>query len=605
MKSLRYLILTTVCILGGFTGCNDDFLERVPLSKINDGLFWTTPNDLQVYMNNLYSKTELLPSYNSSTYSEIGPYLDDASSGSDIMVKVDYNKRMNAEFQLADASGWSTSNWEVLRDINYFLAHYKSVDAEFDKVARYVGEAYFFRATFYFTKLKRFGDVPWAPTLLDSDSPELFDGRTPRNELVDHLMDDLDLAIEYLPARGTGSWDGRINKEAALALQSRIALYEGTWEKYHALKNTPFRVQGGDNGQHFLEKAAEAAATLMEMSATNGYPGLDNVGQEDGYWNLFNQKDYSGSKEVLFWRQYSTEADQLYNRWVNISYTGAGTGITKRMIDQYLCTDGKPIYTATNVQNPLYKGDNTLLNVVTNRDPRLNQTICVPDDKHYRWKPDDWFQKPTITAELSTRCVTGYQLYKGHSADRAEYDAKKGTTAFIYFRYAEVLLNYAEAKAELGTISQDDIDKTVNALRRRVGMTEGLLDMNNITTDPNWLFKSTKAPLTPLLQEIRRERTVELAFEGFRVPDILRWAAADELIVGFRPKGAQMAQWPETNPSNYDYIYVDDEGYMDPYEQYETMKRGYRFNLERDYLYPIPTSELTLNPALRPQNPGW
>ncbi len=402
--------------------------------------------------------------------------------------------------------------------------------------------------------------------------------------------------------RGGGAWTGRVTKETALALQARIALFEGTWEKYHALKNTNFRVQGGegDNGRGFLEKAAEAAGALMELAAANGYPALDNVGQEDGYWNLFNRKDYSSSKEVLLWRKYSTDADQLYNRWINISYTGAGCGITRRLVDQYLCLNGRP----ANASNEQYMGDATLVDIVTNRDPRLNQTICVPDGKHYRWLPDVMFETPSITGELSTRCVTGFQMYKGHSADKAEYDARKGTNGCIYFRYAEVLLIYAEAKAELGEITQGDIDKSINLLRGRVGMPP--LEMNNITADPGWLFATTgPAAVSPLLQEIRRERTVELACEGFRVDDIFRWAAADELIAGYKPKGARLEQWPQIDPSNHDFIFEDNDGYMDPYAQYIPLRSGYRFNLNRDYLYPIPQNELTVNPALRPQNPGW
>lgn len=609
MKRYKYLIIAIagiLAVLAGLTGCNDDFLERGPLSKINDALFWKTPSDLEIYINNLYSKNGLLPNYNSAYYNVIGPYTDDAFDGSDLLIQIDYNKRMNGENTLpTSGGGWQASDWELLRNINYFMAHYQQVDVEFPKIAQYVGEALFFRSVFYFTKLKRFGALPWASTLLEPSSDELFENRLPRNEVVDSIMLDLDHAIEYLPARGSGPWTGRVTKETALALQARIALYEGTWEKYHGLKGTPFQVQNGDRGMRFLKKAVAAADSLMQMSATKGYPALDNIGQPNGYWNLFNQKDYSTSKEVLFWRKYSTTADQLFNRWINISYTGAGVGITKRLVDLYLCMDGNPIYTAPGVKNPLYKGDDSLLTVVRNRDPRLNQTICVPDGKHYRWKPDTYFENPMLVAVLDTRCVTGYQLYKGHSADKTEYDNRKGTNGCIYFRYAEVLLTYAEAKAELGTITQEDIDKTVNALRKRAGMT-GMLNKDNIPSDPNWLF-TTKgaAAVSPLLQEIRRERTVELACEGFRVDDIFRWAAADELLAGYRPKGAKLLQWPDIQASPPDYILEDQKGYIDPYAQFAPMKNGYQFKIGRDYLYPIPTNELTLNPSLRPQNPGW
>ena len=610
MRPYKYIVIALACCIVGLTGCNDNFLERGPMSRINDALFWHTPNDLQVYVNNLYSKHGLLPNYNASYYDRIGLYTQDAFDGSDLLVRYDYHRRMNGESQISAAGGWSTTDWELLRNINYFLAHYQQVDADFSLVAPYVGEALFFRALFYFAKLKQFGALPWAPNLLDPSSDELFESREPRDLIVEYILEDLDLAIEYLAARGNGGWTGRITKETALALKARIALYEGTWEKYHGLKSTPFRVQGS-YGRQFLEKAIEAAETLMTMAAETGYPALDNVGQVDGYWNLFNQKDYAGSREVLFWRKYAADPEYMSHRWNAISYTGAGVGITKRLVDLYLCLDGRPIYMADGVKNPLYEGDDDLLKVAVNRDPRLSQTLCLPDGLHYRWKPDAYFEMPSVSnnvSDWSTICVTGFQMYKGHSADRTEYDAlsRRGTTGCIYFRYAEVLLIYAEAKAELGTITQADIDKTINALRTRVGMTNGLLNMANIPTDPNWLFSTTgQEAVSPLIQEIRRERAIELACEGFRVDDIFRWAAADELIVGYKPKGAKLAQWPTITPNGAPHLRIDADGYMDPFYQYVPARNGYQFNINRDYLQPIPTNELTINPALRPQNPGW
>ena len=190
--------------------------------------------------------------------------------------------------------------------------------------------------------------------------------------------------------------------------------------------------------------------------------------------------------------------------------------------------------------------------------------------------------------------------------DYAENQTQKCTQGAIYFRFAEVLLIYAEAKAELGTITQPDVDKTINLLRKRVGMTNGLLDISDITEDPNWEFKN----LSPVLQEIRRERKVELACENFRKDDIFRWAAADELIVGHRPLGAKRAQWENYPGSTSSFknavmsLSVDENGYIDPYQKYSAMAKGYNFNLDRDYLNPIPTDQLVLNPNLG-QNPGW
>jgi hypothetical protein len=575
--------------------CEDDFLERSPLTSINDGNFWETPNDLKSYVNNFYNS--MLASWNTWN---AGPWRADAANGADNDITISYNKRMNGENTLpTSGGGWSASDWAALRNINYFFDHYKTAVGDATAINQYVGEALFFRALFYFDKLRTFGDVPWLPATVNIGSDLLYASRTPRNEVAAHIMDDLDLAVSYLPARANGAWTGRVTKEAALALQARIALYEGTWERHHARKNTAFKVDGAD-GTALLQKAADAAGSLIALADANGYPALDNTGVEDGYWLLFNRKDYSASKEVLLWRKYSFD-DGLLHHWISTTGTGDGCGISKSMIDSYLCMDGQPI-----ALSPLYLGDDSVTHVVANRDPRLNQTIQVPDSKHYIWIPDEMFSRPSIGASSSTANVTGYQRYKGHSADNAEYaNGQQSTTGCIYFRYAETLLIYAEAKAELGTLTQADADKTVNALRTRVGMT-GLLDVNNIATDPNWEFTG----ISPLLQEIRRERKVELCCEGFRVDDIFRWAAADELLVGKRPLGAKRLQFenipdaPATFTAGVRRLTIDARGYIDPYQGFRQMANGYQFNLDRDYLSPLPTNELVLNRNLT-QNPGW
>jgi hypothetical protein len=272
------------------------------------------------------------------------------------------------------------------------------------------------------------------------------------------------------------------------------------------------------------------------------------------------------------------------------------------MVDSYLCTDGKPISVS-----PLYQGDANLKTLVINRDPRLNQTICVDDDQHVRFFEDNtFFMFPKFGGSIEETCPTGYQLYKGHGQSNSQQRGLATPVAWIYFRYAEALLIYAEARAELGEITQNDIDKTINTLRKRVGMNDGLLDMNNIITDPNWQFTS----ISPLLNEIRRERKVELACESFRLDDIFRWAAADVCIKGYIPRGAVWSQWTDFSwdgsyEDGWNALDRDDEGYILPYKIFPAVSAtGYNFNLNRDYLSPLPTNELTLNTALG-QNPGW
>jgi len=349
------------------TSCNDDFLERSPENAISDGAVWKTPSDLQLYVNNFYNRTGLLLRDEAvGAGCNMGIYTLDRDNGSDTEIPQIFSSRMNGQASLpSTGGGWAQADWQALRDINYFFANYHKATGDPAEINRYVGEALFFRAIFYYDKLCRFGDVPWYDHLLNPDDEDLFKGRDPRNVVVDNLMADLDLAVSYIPSRD-GKWDGRVNKETAMLLQARIALFEGTWEKYHAKKNTAFKVTGSD-GSKFIQKAAAVTDALMALGTCD----LDNKGVENGYQKLFNLTSYASSKEVMFWRQYSISLG-LVNGWQDFSTYGAKTGLSKRMVDTYLCADGKPI-----AGNSLYKGDATLLDIVANRDPRLNQTIYV------------------------------------------------------------------------------------------------------------------------------------------------------------------------------------------------------------------------------------
>ena len=606
MKKVKYIFIMALIIIA--SSCNDDFLERAPLDAISDASYWKSTNDLKLYVNNLYNRDDLL---SQSTGWSIGPMGWDADGGSDTQVRPTYNTRMNGEATVpASGGGWATGDWLTLRRINYFMDNYQKVEelTSFDAVKQYVGEALFFRSIFYFAKLRRFGDLPWASTTITMTSDILYQERLPRNQIVDSIMADIEKAVNYLPARAGGSWTGRLTKETAMALQARIALYEGTWEKYH--NNTPFAAAVNQSAK-FLQKAADVSGALIAMEEANGYPAVDNVGVEFGYRDLFNKETYASSKEVLFWRLY--RAGEITNVWDRYACTGGGIGITKSFVDSHLKLDGTPVA-------PDYD-DATLMKVVEGRDPRLAQSIQVPSLEHYIWKnanPVRYFIAPFFDGWSSDESSHGgYQLYKGHNFNYADARPQgQGIQAQIYFRYGEVLLIYAEAKAELGGITQADLDRSINKLRGRVEMPPLT---TSVAIDPNFEFAS----LSPVIQAIRRERKVEMAFEGQRVDDIMRWAAAGELIVGKIPVGAKLAQFqsfkftdylPEAAPelarqATFDLriaaLTADSRGYISFYgTRLNGGTQGYKFNLGRDYLYPIPTNELTLNPKLK-QNPGW
>ena len=221
INKIVMLIVLAVCAMA----CNDDFLERRPLNSISDASFWKTTNDLRLYTNIFYARDELVPW--KITWGTLGIYSEDAEKGSDTQIKTTYDRRFNGELTIQpDGDGWT---WNVLREINYFMDNYNRVEAPFEEIKPYVGETLFFRSIFYFARLRRYGDVPWVSTTVQLDSDILYGERLPRNQVVDSIMADLDTAIEYLPARAGGVWTGRVTKELAMALQARIALYEGTW----------------------------------------------------------------------------------------------------------------------------------------------------------------------------------------------------------------------------------------------------------------------------------------------------------------------------------------------------------------------------------------
>lgn len=578
MKNPKILIVALVALFAIFNACQKDLLEKYPLDKVATTAFFKSPNDLKIYLNQFYNDA-LFPVYYGAILGN--PYRggaddnnsDDQINGSSIDVRLQGNRTVS----YVGGVSW---DYSYVRKINYFFDSYKRCTGDFKNYQQYVGEAYFFRALIYFQLMQTFGDLPLLTTTLKTNSPELYAPRTPRNIVADKIISDLDSAAMYLSdVKNDGC--SRINKWIALAFQTRVALYEGTWEKYHA---TDVFKAANSQPEKYLNKVVEAATTMMASGKfdiyTTGKPTSD-------YNSLFIQRDYATNKEVLFWKKFSTALSINDNKNYSQEYP-QNRSLTKGLADSYLCNDGKPI-----TNNPLFAGYNSINDEMKNRDPRFYQTIFTPDAP---WWIDATGTKfwndiyTNINSATKYNAPSGYVLRKGYDPLVVNHSLNYEETPSIYYRYAEVLLNFAEAKAELGSISQADIDKSIKKLRDRVGMPN--LNLASITTDPMWDFPT----LSPIINEIRRERRVELSTEGFRWPDIARWAAADELIVGKRPKGLKGTQFvAKTFP-------VDENGFLDPFKV--SLPNGYGFVVGRDYLNPIPQSQLVLNPNLG-QNPGW
>ena len=540
MKKVKY-IMAVVSLLG-ISACNNDFMDRFPEDKINDATYWTTESDLKNYANQFYSTMEALNGYR-----------DDDNSDNQA-------NRSRSEFLWSDytipttGGGWSKDDWSKIRSCNYFLTHCGTVTGQQDEINRYKGEVYFFKAKFYYEKVLRFGDVPWLTSELGTSSEALYGPRNPRGEVMDSICACLDKAIQWLPE---DMKESRLSKYAALALKSRACLFEGTWRKSRNL----------ENADKYLRASAEASKQIIN----SGKFDLFSTGKpETDYHDLFTQQDLKGNKEAIFYAEYVLDK-KMHNRPREVHE--AGTGMTKDFVESFLCTDGKPISVSK-----LYKGDAKFMDEFENRDPRLKQCVYTPDRPiAILANGSEEFEEAPIFNNMN---YTGYRLYKVYSPLAIDNEYIRCTIDDIIYRYGEVLLNYAEAKAELGECDQAVLDITINKLRDRVGMPH--LTVNVGFTDANW--PKWEVSISPLLNEIRRERRVELACEGLRWNDLCRWKAG-KLIEN--EKTYLGARDPETNAYR---------------ELYQGMTRTWN---DRMYLYPIPTDEFSYNPNLLPQNPGW
>ncbi len=577
----RIYIIYLILAFGWIVGCTDDLLDTSPLTSISEDVFFETGDDFKLYVNQFYDNL------GDWTGWSFGPYDDDL--GSDNQISNTPSTHFNGETIVEVSDSKWTNKYSVIRDNNIMLTA-DFPDENIGDIKPYLAEGYFFRAWSYFNLLRRFGGVPWIGETIDpNDTEALETPRSERNVIADSIIADLDYAIKNLPS-STEAEDMRLNKEVALAFKSRVCLYEGTWEKYHGQEGDPFKVEGSDGGK-YLELAMESA---LEVINSGLYSIEKDESTDEPYFSLFNQEDYSSNDEVMLWRASNDSREQNVSRMIIEGQKNLG--LTKDLIESYLCTDGLPIsLTSCEIS------DDSLPAIIKNRDPRLAQTIFYPGVT--RRTDDAGNILYTYICPDLTATYTGYHFRKGASMTNSNWLADQ--LAYRYFRYAEVLLNYIEAKAELNemgeaTLSQNDFDITINKIRDRVDMPH--FNYSEKIEDPNNPFTGS---IPWYIVEIRRERRVELSIEGFRIDDIFRWAAADELIKDRIFRGAKYQWyvdrgWYEENEIEH----VDAEGYLSPWlDNYVYNQGGYDFNLNRDYLYPIPSQEIVL--AGYEQNPGW
>ena len=588
-KIISYkLLIVAACLM---FSCNDDFLERAPLDEISAETFWNTESDLQVYNNSIYdlarrdNDVPILMGHDNGFSSHRWSmwHMDGFSDNT-----APRHSRHNRYQQVRSGKhtvpsgpqwyGYRNGGWSFIRTINIGLENYDKASVSQEVKDLYAAEARLFRGWFYADKVSKFGDVQWIDKELNIDSPELESPRTPRTEVMDNVLADLNFATQHLPDDwGDGGGPGRLNRWAALLVKARVCLFEGTWRKYHGM--------GGETP--WLQAAADASKELMD----NGPYTLYNTGDPTTDYNAIHrtESDLTGLPEVMYWRRYE---QGIFTNHVSSYHRAYNGGATKSLVEDYLCTDGLPISLSDQ-----YQGDAQIEDVFVNRDPRLRQTVLHPEDvMRYGFGNFDTRPYPRLTGmNGGIRDQTGYHIIKNYTVRTAHATYNTSDSPAIILRFAEALLINAEALAELSTITQDDLDASINLLRDRAGMPHMTMD---VPMDPRYADDGVSA----LIIEIRRERRVELFMEGHRYEDLRRWKQGKKLEqpdLGIRFDETAVARYEGANVATEE---VDGVPYISVYKG--TDWEAPVFDESKHYLWPIPISVISQNPNVK-QNPGW
>ena len=571
MKKITY-ILGLFSMLT-FQSC----LDMEPKTQLADTNYWQTPDHFKLFATQFYGWTVDFKQLDDSPHSDVR---------SDLRTGITLDVYSNGTNSIPSSDKTYTNNYNRIRQVNTLLQQAEGYAAPAD-IETSVGEAHFFRAYCYFDLLQVYGDVIITRTPLDIDSPEMQMARNSRDEVVDFILEDLEEAIRLLPeANEISSKDeGRLSSQAASAFLSRVALYEGTWQKFR---------NGGQNN--------DRSSALLDIAATSAHDVI-----ESGFFELFAPEELgteaykylfilendksnpagitkSGNKEYIFTRRHDpTLASIGFN--ITQGRLGNAVYVTRKMANMYLQSNGLPI-------NPQTWDYSKVDSEFKDRDNRMSNTLMIPG--HTYWGTGggriDWTGSAEEIANASHKNFmpstgTGYFPHKWC----CERDGvPTGMEAYDYpiIRYAEVLLNYAEAVFERDDkISDEDLAISLNLTRKRVN--PNMPDLTNAFVSANNLDMRT---------EIRRERTVEFYDENFRIDDLKRWKTAEEEmpmnLTGVKWRGTDY----ETKWSDASSKTMDAEGCI-IYEQGRVWEG-------KHYLYPLPIDQLKLNPNLK-QNPGW
>ena len=564
MRRILYIAISFVAVVS-LASCNDDFLERPPKDQMTDANFWQNEGHL-ISVANTFTE-----SLQGKYWLNITEIMADSAPWA---VTTAFRTIGAGNFTTEESqinSLWVTAFTGIGR-VNYFLNNYNRAEKVSKEIReRYAAEAYFYRAYNYWVLTTYFGDVPYITDELSVESPDVYRGRDPRATVIANITSDLEEHYKYLPEYipAASAEFGRISQCTALALLSRIYLYNEMYDE---------------------------AISAAERAMANPYHQLYSTGNpSEDYVNLFNwtgrASRNAANKETLLAFVYNYDLGEAARTSHNLSRECWVPGDyarfvpTNSMIEAYLTKDGK-IWDPSTV--------NTYEDVFKDRDPRMVQSILPPNTPWEGGKSGDLMSTDDkiYTYPLLTNDKTGAMTYSGYYMRKyVEPSTVKyvghDDNDLVMIRYAEVLLNYIEAKERSGGVTQDDLDKTINLLRRRVGMVDMKLDALPEGSD--------------IRTEIQRERRVELFFEGHRYFDIIRWKQGHLLgedLLGVNKRWLDQSRLAVD--LNKDLTWKTKNG-----QQYLIIETGRTFNPDKHYLLPIPFKQMQLNPNLAPQNPGW
>lgn len=571
MKKIYFIGLLALSA-GVFTSCND-LLDKEPLDTIVDNPeYWNNPTNVTSQCNKLYNN------FNGYGTGENGAF---------------YFNALNDDQASAGFANWdfinvptSSSTWnnpfQQIRACNYIIASVKASSLTDDDKAMFEGIARFNRAYQYYQLVRCYGDVQWIDGVIDPADDALVNGaRTNRDEVMDKVLEDLDFAANNIGASSNKySW----SSDVAQALKAEVCLFEGTFCKYRTVDENGAAPDQA-RSKKYLEEAVNASQAIM-----NG-----NYQLTENYGEVYNSLNLSSCSEIIFFKPYS-QPNATFGH-ATIAFTNSTSsikGINKQAFDSFLFLDGEALANTSMDKSDAVtldeNGKPTIEPLLAVRDKRLS-VLIDPSIGLFGYEYQRYEGSPLMTAS------TGYTIRKFYTPELTDYELKtigqNKTCAPLYW-LAPIYLAYAEAKAELGTISQDDLNKTINKLQKRAGLPDMTLTPK---ADP-----ANKIGVSDLIWEIRRCRRCELMCDFYRYWDLVRWHQLDKLDSETYPEnflGANVvnldqdviaSQYTTVNLNGGKYIRVTPD-----------MNRKYN---KRYYYYPVPSGQLSLNPNLT-QNPGW